>query len=126
MERTDTFLTKFRDDMAFGPGVVNTVVVTYPTMAPVTVRDSMRAMVREAEDLVRWCFEGAPPAFRFVYARMGQMVEGPPRGELRAEPTANNIQRGSASYSDVADAFVRLAGDAARTWERKAIYFNYA
>jgi hypothetical protein len=47
VERTDTFLTKFRDDLAFGPGVVNTVVVTYPTMAPVTVRDSMRAMVRE-------------------------------------------------------------------------------
>jgi hypothetical protein len=81
---------------------------------------------REAEDLVRWCFEGAPPAFRFVYARLGQMVEQPSRGALRAEPTKGNIQHGSASYCDVADALVRLAGDAERTWERKALFFNYA
>jgi hypothetical protein len=81
---------------------------------------------REAEDLVRWCFEGAPPAFRFVYARLGQMVEQPSRGALRAEPTKHNIQHGSASYCDVADALVRLAGDAEQTWERKALFFNYA
>jgi hypothetical protein len=81
---------------------------------------------REAEDLVRWCFEGAPPAFRFVYARLGQMLEQPSRGMLRAEPTKDNIQHGSASYCDVADALVRLAGDAERTWERKALFFNYA
>jgi hypothetical protein len=48
------------------------------------------------------------------------------RGALRAEPTENNLQRGSASYCDVADALVRLAGDAERTWERKALFFNYA
>jgi hypothetical protein len=81
---------------------------------------------REAEASLRWCFEGAPPAFRFVYARMGQMVEQPPRGTLRAEGTQDNIQHGSVSYCDVADALVRLAGDAERTWERKAIFFNYA
>jgi hypothetical protein len=81
---------------------------------------------REAEDWVRWCFEGAPPAFRFVYARLGQMLEQPSRGTLRAEPTKDNIQHGSASYCDVADALVRLAGDAERTWERKALFFNYA
>ena len=81
---------------------------------------------REAEDLVRWCFEGAPPAYRFVYARLGQMLEQPSRGTLRAEPTKDNIQHGSASYCDVADALVRLAGDAERTWERKALFFNYA
>jgi hypothetical protein len=86
----------------------------------------MRDMMREAETLVHWCFEGAPPELRFVYARLGQMVEGPSRGALRAEATPNNIQHGSASYCDVADAFVRLAGDPAKTWERKAIYFNYA
>jgi NAD(P)-dependent dehydrogenase (short-subunit alcohol dehydrogenase family) len=79
----------------------------------------------QAEAWVRWCFEGAPPAFRFVYARLGQMVEQPSRGTLRAEPTASNIQRGSASYCDVADALVKLAGDAERTWERKALFFNY-
>jgi hypothetical protein len=54
------------------------------------------------------------------------MVERPSRGTLRAEPTANNIQHGSASYCDVAEALVTLAGDAERTWERKAIFFNYA
>ncbi len=47
-------------------------------------------------------------------------------GTLRAEPTENNIQHGSASYCDVADALVKLAGDAERTWERKALFFNYA
>ena len=42
------------------------------------------------------------------------------------QPTPKNIQHGSVSYVDVAAAFVRLAGDPARTWERKALYFNYA
>jgi len=79
----------------------------------------------EAEAWVRWLFEGAPPAFRFVYARMGQMLEGPSRGTLRAEPSQKNIQHGSVSYCDVADALVTLAGDAERTWERKALFFNY-
>jgi hypothetical protein len=95
------------------------------TMAWVLRTFVMRRMIQEAETLVQWCFEGAPPAFRFVYARMGQMVDAPSRGSLRAQPTPKNIQHGSASYVDVADAFVRLAGDAARTWERKAVYFNY-
>ncbi|XYI02169.1 NAD(P)-dependent oxidoreductase [Sorangium sp. So ce1128] len=80
---------------------------------------------REAEALLRWLFREAPPAFRFVYARMGQMLEQPSRGTLRAEPTKDNIQHGSVSYCDVADALVRLAGDAERTWERKALFFNY-
>ena len=80
----------------------------------------------EAEAWVRWLFEGAPPAFRFVYARLGQMVEEPSRGTLRAETTKDNIQHGSASYCDVADALVALAGDEKRTWERKALFFNYA
>lgn len=79
----------------------------------------------EAEAWVRWCFEGAPSAFRFVYARLGQMVEQPTRGALRAEPTANNLQHGSVSYCDVAVALVKLAGDAERTWERRALFFNY-
>lgn len=79
----------------------------------------------EAEAWLRWCFEEAPPAFRFVYARMGPMLEQPTRGTLRAEPTKDNIQHGSVSYCDVADALVRLAGDAERTWERKALFFNY-
>ncbi len=56
---------------------------------------------------------------------MGQMVEAPSRGTLRAETTLNNIQHGSVSYVDVADALVKLAGDEARTWERKAVFFNY-
>ncbi len=44
-----------------------------------------------------WCAgvsRTRPPAFRFAYARMGQMVEAPSRGLLRAETTLNNIQRG--------------------------------
>lgn len=80
----------------------------------------------EAEAWVRWLFEGTPPRFRFVYARLGQMLEQPSLGTLRAEPTKDNIQHGSASYCDVADALVRLAGDRERTWERKALFFNYA
>jgi len=84
-------------------------------------RKGMRAM----EQVVRWCFEGAPSAFRFVYARLGQMVEAPSRGALRAEATLNNIQRGSASYVDVAESLVQLAGDEERTWERKPLFFNY-
>ena len=81
---------------------------------------------REAEALLRWCFQDAPPAFRFVYARMGQMVEEPSRGTLRAEATQDNIQHGRVSYCDVADALVQLAGDAERAWEHKALFFNYA
>jgi hypothetical protein len=80
---------------------------------------------REMEQMLRWCFEGTPPTFRFVYARMGQMVEAPSRGQLRAEATLNNIQHGSVSYVDVAEALVELAGDEGRTWERKALFFNY-
>ncbi|RYE90250.1 MAG: NAD-dependent epimerase/dehydratase family protein [Myxococcales bacterium] len=84
-----------------------------------------RKALREATELLAWCFQQAPPTFRFVYARMGYMVEEPSRGSLRAEPTRNNIQHGRVSYADVADAFVRLAGDEGRTWERKALFFNY-
>jgi len=74
---------------------------------------------------VRSAFQDAPLTFRFVYARLGYMVEGPSRGALRAEPTRNNIQHGSVSYCDVAYALVRLASDDQRTWERKALFFNY-
>ena len=80
---------------------------------------------REAERVVRWCFEGTPSAFRFVYARMGQMVEAPSRGTLRAEPTLDNIQHGSVSYVDVAEALVKLVSYGERGWERKALFFNY-
>ena len=86
----------------------------------------MRKAFRDAEAALRWCFQEAPTAFRFVYARLGQMVDAPSRGALVAEPTANNIQRGSASYCDVADVLVRLASDKDRTWERAAVFFNYA
>ena len=85
----------------------------------------MRKQFREAEEVVRWCFQEAPSAFRFVYARLGSMVEEPSRGSLRPEPTPKNIQRGPASYCDVAHALVGLASDGARTWERKALFFNY-
>jgi NAD(P)H-binding len=81
---------------------------------------------REMEQVVRCCFEDTPSTFRFVYARMGQMVEAPPRGLLRPETTSNNIQRGSVSYVDVAEALMQLANDEMRTWERKPLYFNYA
>ena len=80
---------------------------------------------RKMEQAIHWCFDGAPQAFRFVYVRMGQMVVAPSRGSLHAEPTLNNIQRGSVSYVDVAEALVQLAGDREKTWERKALYFNY-
>ena len=32
------------------------------------------------------CFEGAPPAFRFVYTRLGQMVEHPPAARCARSP----------------------------------------
>jgi hypothetical protein len=54
------------------------------------------------------------------------MVETPSRGALEAQPTNDNIQHGSVSYCDVADALVKLAGDETRAWERKALFFNYA
>jgi hypothetical protein len=85
----------------------------------------VRKQWREMEQVLQWCFEGTPPSFRFVYARMGQMVEAPSRGMLRPEATLNNIQHGSVSYVDVAEALVRLASDEERTWERKALFFNY-
>jgi nucleoside-diphosphate-sugar epimerase len=85
-----------------------------------------RKAFREAERLLAWCFREAPEEFRFVYARLGHMVEEPSRGTLRAETTRKNIQHGVVSYCDVADALVRLAADGQRTWERQALYFNYA
>ncbi|KAJ3140806.1 hypothetical protein HK100_009120 [Physocladia obscura] len=81
---------------------------------------------RDAEEMLRWCFYQSDPRFRFIYARMGYMVEEPTRGTLIPEPTENNIQNGPASYCDVADAFCRLAADPDRAWERKPIFFNYA
>ncbi|KAJ3094262.1 hypothetical protein HK100_006211, partial [Physocladia obscura] len=84
-----------------------------------------REQWRQAEDSLRWMFHDADKEFRFVYARLGYMVEEPSRGVLSPEPTLNNIQKGPASYCDVADAFCRLAADPDRTWERKAIFFNY-
>jgi hypothetical protein len=64
-----------------------------------------RTMWRETEALLRWCFQEAPQGFRFVYARMGQVLEQPPRGTLRAEqPTKKSIQHGSVSYADVSKA----------------------
>jgi NAD(P)-dependent dehydrogenase (short-subunit alcohol dehydrogenase family) len=86
----------------------------------------MRKEWRDAQEVLRWCFQGTPSAFRFVYARLGYMVDERSRGALRSEPTPNNIQRGSVSYCDVAAALVRLASDTERTWERKALFFNYA
>lgn len=97
------------------------VAATAWVLRTFVARKGWRAM----EQMLRWCFEGAPPAFRFVYARLGHMVEAPSRGALRAEATPHNIQRGSVSYVDVAEALVQLAGDEARTWERKALFFNY-
>ena len=85
----------------------------------------MRTAWREVVAGVTWLFEGTPPAFRFVYARMGYMEEAPSRGVLRAEATLDNIQRGAASYVDVGALLVQLAGDASRQWERKAIFMNY-
>lgn len=81
---------------------------------------------REMQASLDWMWSGAPPSFRFVYARMGYMVEGPSRGTLEAQTTDKNIQHGSVSYCDVADALVRLAGDSTRAWERKALFFNYS
>ena len=82
---------------------------------------------RDLEAMLVWLFQDANPAFRFVYCRMGYMVEEPARGvALRPEATEKNIQRGKASYCDVADALVALAEDEQRTWERKALFFNYA
>lgn len=80
---------------------------------------------REIEETLRWCFENTPPAFRFVYARMGYMVVAPSQGTLHPEATLNNIQHGNVSYVDVAEALVQLASDEKRTWERKALFFNY-
>ena len=84
-----------------------------------------RRRFREAQAAVRWCFVEAPPAFRFVYARLGAMRERPSRGALRAESTKGNGQRGDVSYCDVAEALVRLAGESERKWERQALCFNY-
>jgi len=80
---------------------------------------------RDAEKTLRWCFEDTPPEFRFVYARLGHMVIAPSNGTLRPEETLNNIQHGNVSYVDVAEALVQVASDEQRTWERKALFFNY-
>lgn len=80
---------------------------------------------RQAQADLDWMWTGAPPDFRFVYARMGYMVEEPTRGLLQAQTTLNNIPKGSVSYDDVAPAVLALAADPTRQWERKAIFFNY-
>ncbi|KAJ3330889.1 hypothetical protein HDU76_004607 [Blyttiomyces sp. JEL0837] len=84
------------------------------------------AMWKETKDAIHWLWNGAPPTFRFVYARLGYMVEKPSKGTLVPQPTLNNIQKGEASYCDVADALVKLAEDETRAWDRKALIFNYA
>ena len=84
-----------------------------------------RALWHDTENAIHWLFTDSPPALRFSMARMGQMVEEPPRGVLQPEPTLNNIQRGTASFVDVGAALVELAGDTSGTWSRKALFFNY-
>lgn len=81
---------------------------------------------KDMQESMDWLWSGAPESFRFIYCRMGYMVETPSRGALEAQPTKDNIQHGSVSYCDVADALVKLAGDESRAWERKALFFNYA
>ena len=76
---------------------------------------------REMQASLDWLWEGAPPALRFVYCRMGYMVEKPTQGTLEAQTTKDNIQHGEVAYTDVADALVALAGDEKRTWDRRAI-----
>lgn len=80
----------------------------------------------EIIDTIKWLYQDSPPTLRFVMARMGMMDEHETRGRLLPEATLNNTQRGSASYCDVADAFIELAEDSSKKWERKALFFNYA
>lgn len=47
VNRSDVFLNDFRDDLSLGPGVVNKVILTYPTMAPVSVRDTLCRLLTE-------------------------------------------------------------------------------
>ena len=88
----------------------------------------MPRLWREAAECVSYMFLDSPPQLRFTMARLGYMVEAPSRGVLVAEPTENNIQRGSVSYVDVGRALVGIAGDAdaVARWSRKALFLNYA
>lgn len=47
VHRTDTYLDRERRQHNFARGKVNSVVVTYPTMVPLSVRDKLRDLLRE-------------------------------------------------------------------------------
>ncbi|MGE0296517.1 MAG: hypothetical protein AB7R99_07480 [Pseudonocardia sp.] len=48
VRRTDRYLAQFRSELELSAGLLTDVVVTYPTMAPLAVRDALRAMLHEA------------------------------------------------------------------------------
>ncbi|MGE3659890.1 MAG: hypothetical protein AB7G09_01125 [Pseudonocardia sp.] len=48
VRRTDRYLAQFRSELELSAGLLTDVVVTYPTMAPLAVRDALREMLREA------------------------------------------------------------------------------
>lgn len=85
----------------------------------------MGDIMEKMDKFMSWLFEDTNPAFRFIYARLGLMAENPHQGTLVPQPTLDNIQHGTASYCDVADALVQLAGDKGKIWHRQPLILNY-
>lgn len=68
--RTDKFLDQFRGRLGLSPGRLTDVVVTYPTMAPLAVRDTLAAMLRRSGVLhVDTRFDEAVAAAMFYVLR---------------------------------------------------------
>ena len=104
-------------------GKIKTVL---PWMIAGLVSCLMPKMWKETVQTIGWLFNDTDPKFRFIMVRMGHIVKLPrTKGTLVPQTTTDNIQNGSASHEDMAKAMIKLVGDETRTWERKAIFFNY-
>jgi hypothetical protein len=76
---------------------------------------------------LQWMFEESNPNFKFIYARMGPLLDQPHRGALMVRSTRDGVAPDSVSYCDLADSLVSLSDPAhGKPWYRQAIYFNYA
>lgn len=85
----------------------------------------VRSLMARSETFMSWLFTDSPKDLRFTMLRLGHMVDAPSKGRLQPEPTLNNIQHGSVSYTDVGAVLVEMAADAEATWDRKPCFLNY-
>lgn len=99
-----------------------------PSTINCLVRCCVPSLYTQFTELMAWMWTKSDPAFSFIYVRAGHIVQEPSRGVLVPEGTGGSGAgpRSKASFTDMAQALVSLAGSEGKPWARKALYLNYA